>query len=99
MSRAAPSTRGPPAAGRSQSSHGHEAGRACGRPRSAIGLGSGLQGRKRMRMMATASVGLVLGLAASGPALADGEGCTKVTTQSLAIPGLVIEGSKMQEAG
>ena len=32
-------------------------------------------------------------------AAAEGEGCTKVTTESLAIPGLVISESKMQEAG
>ena len=42
---------------------------------------------------------LVLGLAAPSAANAQGEGCTKVTTESLAIPGLVIDGSKMQEEG
>src|SRR5271166_3032785 len=38
---------------------------------------------------------LLLGLAAPGAAFAEGEGCTKVTTESLAISGLVIDGSKM----
>ena len=47
----------------------------------------------------SSAAGLLLGLAAPGAAFAQSEGCTKVTTQSLAIPGLVIDGSKMQEAG
>jgi pimeloyl-ACP methyl ester carboxylesterase len=48
--------------------------------------------------MSSAAAGLMLGFAPSGAALAQSEGCTQVTTQSLAIPGLVIDGSKMQEA-
>ncbi len=47
----------------------------------------------------SALAGLLLAFAAPGAALADNEGCTPVTTQSLAIAGLVISGSKMQEAG
>ena len=47
----------------------------------------------------SSAAGLLLGLATHGAAFAQDEGCTKVTTQSLAIPGLVIDGSKMQEAG
>ena len=43
--------------------------------------------------------GLLVGVAWPGAAFAQGEGCSKVTTKSLAIPGLVIGGSKMQEAG
>jgi hypothetical protein len=50
-------------------------------------------------LMSSAAAGLMLGLAAPVAALAQSEGCTQVTTQSLAIPGLVIDGSKMQEAG
>ena len=42
---------------------------------------------------------LLLGLGTCGAAFAQDEGCTKVTTESLAVPGLVIGGSKMQEAG
>ena len=38
-------------------------------------------------------------VAAPGAGLAQGEACSTVTTESLAIPGLVIDGSKMQEAG
>jgi tannase/feruloyl esterase len=48
---------------------------------------------------AALAVALVLGFAAPSAANAQGEGCTKVTAESLAIPGLVIDGSKMQEAG
>ncbi len=48
---------------------------------------------------AVLGVVLLLGLAARGTAFAQGESCTKLTTESLAIPGLVIDGSKMQEAG
>ena len=44
-------------------------------------------------------LGLLLASGAMREAFADGEACTKVTTESLAIPGLVISGSKMQEAG
>ena len=47
----------------------------------------------------SSAAGLLLGLATHGAAFAQDEGCTKVTAQSLAIPGLVIDGSKMQEAG
>ena len=47
----------------------------------------------------SSAAALLLGLATHGAALAQDEGCTKVTPQSLAIPGLVIDGSKMQEAG
>jgi hypothetical protein len=47
----------------------------------------------------SAAAGLMLGLAAPGAAFAQSEGCAQVTMQSLAIPGLVIDGSKMQEAG
>src|SRR5271169_4174360 len=50
-------------------------------------------------LIASAAAAILLGLAAPGAAFAQDEGCTKVTTQSLAIPGLVIEGSKMQEQG
>ena len=42
---------------------------------------------------------VLLGAAAPGAAFAQSEGCTPVTTQSLAVAGLVIAGSKMQEAG
>jgi tannase/feruloyl esterase len=49
--------------------------------------------------MSFAAVGLMLGLVAPGAASAQSESCTQVTTQSLAIPGLVIDGSKMQAAG
>ena len=41
----------------------------------------------------------MLDLIAPAAAFAQGESCAKVTTESLAIPGLVIDGSKMQEAG
>ena len=44
-------------------------------------------------------LGLLLASGAMREAFADGEACTKVTTESLAIPALVISGSKMQEAG
>lgn len=40
----------------------------------------------------SSAAGLLLGLATHGAAFAQDEGCTKVTTQSLAIPGLVIDG-------
>ena len=43
-------------------------------------------------------IGLLLANWAPRQSLADGETCTKVTTQSLAIPSLVISGSKLQEA-
>jgi pimeloyl-ACP methyl ester carboxylesterase len=49
--------------------------------------------------MSSALVALLLSVAAPGLAAAQSEGCTPVTTQSLAIPKLVITGSKMQEAG
>jgi pimeloyl-ACP methyl ester carboxylesterase len=49
--------------------------------------------------MSSALVALLLSVAAPGMAAAQSEGCTRVTTQSLAIPGLVIIGSKVQEAG
>ena len=42
---------------------------------------------------------LSLGLAGHAAAFAQEESCTHVTTQSLALPGLIIDGSKMQEAG
>ena len=45
-----------------------------------------------------AAAGLLLASCAPGAA-ADGGGCSPVTTQSLAIPGLVISRSTMQEAG
>src|SRR5208283_5217855 len=54
---------------------------------------------RRSLQMSSAVVGLLIGIAAPGVAFAQGEGCTKVMTESLAIPGLVIDGSKMQEAG
>jgi pimeloyl-ACP methyl ester carboxylesterase len=49
--------------------------------------------------MPSALAALLLSVAAPGMAAAQSEGCTPVTTQSLAIPKLVITGSKMQEAG
>ena len=52
-----------------------------------------------MRMRAIAVASVLLAFAAPQGALAQGEGCTKVTTESLAISGLVIDGSKTQEAG
>src|SRR5271166_3230241 len=51
------------------------------------------------RSLQMSAAGLLLGAAAPGAAFAQSEGCTKVSTQSLAIPGLVIDGSNMQEAG
>src|SRR5271165_6054502 len=51
------------------------------------------------RSLQMSAAGLLLGSAAPGAAFAQSEGCTKVSTQSLAIPGLVIDGSNMQEAG
>jgi feruloyl esterase len=45
-----------------------------------------------------AGAAFLLGLAAPGAAFAQVESCTTATTESLAIPGLVIDGSKMQEA-
>src|SRR5208283_5442203 len=54
---------------------------------------------RRSLQMSSAVVGLLIGIAAPGVAFAQGEGCTKVMTESLAIPGLVIDGSKIQEAG
>ena len=42
---------------------------------------------------------LSLGLAGHAAAFAQEESCTHVTTQSLALPGLIIDGSKMQDAG
>ncbi len=53
----------------------------------------------RRSLLASSAAGFLLGLAAPTAAFAEGEGCTKVTTESLAIPGLIIEGSKLQEAG
>ncbi len=53
----------------------------------------------RFARRAAFSGALLLSLGMCGPAFAQDEGCTKVTAQSLAIPGLVIGGSKMQEAG
>ena len=50
------------------------------------------------RSLQMSAAGLLLGAAAPGAAFAQSEGCTPVTTQSLAIPGLVIAGSNMQEA-
>src|SRR5271155_3416629 len=47
----------------------------------------------------SSAAGLLLGLATHGAAFAQDEGCTKVTTQSLAITGLVIDGSKMRGGG
>ena len=49
--------------------------------------------------MSSAAAGLLLGVAMPHAAVAQSEACTPVTTQSLAIPALVISGSKMQEAG
>ena len=49
--------------------------------------------------LTAASAAFLLGFAAAGAALADDESCTKVTTGSLAIPGLIIDGSKIQDAG
>jgi pimeloyl-ACP methyl ester carboxylesterase len=49
--------------------------------------------------MSFAAAGLLLGVAMPRAAVAQSEACTPVTTQSLAIPALVISGSKMQEAG
>jgi pimeloyl-ACP methyl ester carboxylesterase len=49
--------------------------------------------------MSSAAAGLLLGVAMPSAAVAQSEACTPVTTQSLAIPALVISGSKMQEAG
>ncbi len=51
------------------------------------------------RSLQLSSAALLLGLALPGAALAQGAGCARVTTESLAIPGLVIDGSRMQEAG
>ena len=51
------------------------------------------------RSIQMSAAGLLLGAAAPGAAFAQSEGCTPVTTQSLAVAGLVIAGSKMQEAG
>jgi hypothetical protein len=44
-------------------------------------------------------LGLLLADGAPSAALAAGEACTKVSTESLAIPGLVIKGSTMQAVG
>jgi hypothetical protein len=49
--------------------------------------------------MSSALAALLLSVVAPGLAAAQSEGCTRVTTQSLAIPGLVIIGSKVEEAG
>ena len=54
---------------------------------------------RRSLQMSSAIAGLLVGVAAPGAAFAEGAGCAKVTTESLAIPGLAIDGSKMQEAG
>ena len=53
----------------------------------------------RHSLLISAAGGLLLGLATANAAFAEDGGCTKVSTQSLAISGLVIAGSKMQEAG
>lgn len=44
--------------------------------------------------MSSAAAGLLLGVAMPHAAVAQSEACTPVTTQSLAIPALVISGSK-----
>ena len=53
----------------------------------------------RRSLLAWSAAGLLVCFAAPGAAFAEGEGCTTVTTESLAIPGLVIDGSKMNDAG
>ncbi len=54
---------------------------------------------RRNLLLAAVAAGLVLDLVAPVTTFAQGESCTKVTSESLAIPGLVIDGAKMQEAG
>ena len=54
---------------------------------------------RRIPLLAAAASGLALDLIAPAAAFAQGESCAKVTTESLAIPSLVIDGSKMQAAG
>jgi pimeloyl-ACP methyl ester carboxylesterase len=54
---------------------------------------------RRNVLLAAAAAGLLLDVVAPVAAFAQGKSCSKVTTESLAIPGLVIDGSKMQEAG
>jgi hypothetical protein len=49
-------------------------------------------------MIAPLVLGSALATVCCRPALAD-EPCTKLTTESLAVPGLVIEGATMQAAG
>ena len=55
--------------------------------------------RFRHSLPASTAAGLLLVLVAPAASFAEDGDCAKVTTQSLAIPGLVIDGSKMQEAG
>jgi Tannase and feruloyl esterase len=52
-----------------------------------------------LALFASAAASLLLVLVTPAASFAENGDCGKVTTQSLTIPGLVIDGSKMQEAG